>query len=77
MIFSIQRDHNYLVTLLQRSINTHLVESCVENGGERSCGERLSLIKWLIKRSLKMAAHNLQLMSQRESDRGSFEGKNM
>ncbi len=33
------------------------------------------LIKWLIKKVIKMGASNLQLVSQKESGRGGFEGK--
>ncbi len=35
----------------------------------------LYLIKWLIKKVIKMAASNLQLVSQKESGWGGLEGK--
>jgi hypothetical protein len=33
------------------------------------------LIKWLIKRRLKMMANNLEIVSQKGNSRGSFGGK--
>jgi hypothetical protein len=40
-------------------------------------GKMPYLIKWLITRSLKMVANNLQLVSQREGSQGSFSRENV